>query len=130
MAQVIFQQLYKRETFTCQSAGTNVRSKHPEISMKNSNSAQVCALHGLSLQSHTPRQITVQDLFEYDYIFCMDKANLESVLEMKRKSPPSNCNISLLGKQKEVKDPYGESLEIYQETFAAIKQMIQEMDFF
>ncbi|ALC46796.1 CG31469 [Drosophila busckii] len=73
---------------------------------------QLLNQHGLKTQ-HLSRIITVQDFYDFDYIFGMDESNLQELECMAaRLQPAPACRIELLGsylgrKQDEIiPDPY------------------------
>ncbi|KIW11518.1 hypothetical protein PV08_10819 [Exophiala spinifera] len=77
--------------------------------------------HGISDYDHGARQVSVQDFFDYDYIFAMDAYNLRDLQRLQRraeskgKTDPVRANVMMFGefhgtgrqgKAEEVVDPY------------------------
>ncbi|KAH8360115.1 hypothetical protein KR093_010857, partial [Drosophila rubida] len=73
---------------------------------------QLLQQHGMKTK-HLSRIITVQDFYEFDYIFGMDESNILELQQMaQRLEPQPQCHVMLLGsfisrKEDEIiKDPY------------------------
>ena len=72
--------------------------------------------HGISDYNHGARQVELEDFENFDYIFAMDKSNLQSLQRMQRrleqKGGQSKAQVSLFGaygarsKSETVVDPY------------------------
>ena len=72
--------------------------------------------HGISDYNHGARQVELEDFENFDYIFAMDKSNLQSLQRMQRrleqKDGQSKAEVSLFGvyggksKPETVIDPY------------------------
>lgn len=80
------------------------------------------AKNGITDYSHRARQVRASDFHEFDYIFAMDKSNLEQLLELQqRKGAGGKAQVKLFGEYsatgfaEDIKDPYyggGDGFEI------------------
>lgn len=67
--------------------------------------------NGLDISELRGRQFNTSDFADYDRIFCMDKSNLQNVLNLSN-NPMDHAKVSLIlnhthpGEDKEVPDPY------------------------
>ena len=109
-AEVVFKEKAQLEKFQCyievDSAGTG--SWH--IGHAPDKRATLAASHrNYDMSALRARQVTPQDMEDFDYIFAMDRQNLHDLLAMS--APQHQHKISLFlehgnGEQGEVPDPY------------------------
>jgi len=68
------------------------------------NSVKIASLHGVDISNHKARQITNEDLKNFDYIIALDESNLNDLKDM------GATNVTKLGsygfENKDVPDPY------------------------
>lgn len=116
MAEAIFNTLSKRKA---QSAGIAAGI----AAGASKNACIAVEKYGANLDNHISRQLTVEDLKEYSLILTMTSAQKDML---------RNCLISekimtlaeFAGEEKDVLDPYGGSLELYQKTADEIHRYI------
>lgn len=76
----------------------------------DTRSAQAAKARGMSMQGQSARQVSVNDFYEFDFIFAMDKANYDNLLALK--PPNGSAHLSLFLSEygqlnyDEVPDPY------------------------
>lgn len=90
------------------SAGT---SGYHAGELPDPRSIEVAKSHGLDILDQRSRMITIKDLIDFDYIFCMDSENLKNVLALCRNEIQEKKVSLLLSHDKdsevnEVPDPY------------------------
>ncbi len=108
LAEGILQSKLPKEKFYVDSAGTaNYHTGNkPDI-----RSIEVAIRHGLNISSLKARQFKVSDFDAFDFIYVMDKSNLENVLKLSRNSK-DKTKVSLIlneitpNENLEVPDPY------------------------
>lgn len=77
------------------------------------------AAQGLSLEHHRARQLTAQLAREADVIWAMTQAHAEAA---KRLLP--SATVERLDPERDIPDPFGHSLEVYEETAEAIREAL------
>lgn len=105
------------------SAGTKGEIENPATE----NAILAMEKRGLDLTQHQPQQITVKMINDADLVLIMAQKNKDYVLAM---PGVDTSKVYLLheytdGTSKDVADPYGESLEVYEATAVEIKQAVQ-----
>ena len=84
---------------------------------------------GLDISALISRKITTRDLYDFDYILCMDASNVADVKELCEDSNTSN-KVRLIrdfgpdGHHLGVPDPYGHDIEHYREVRAMLHRAI------
>jgi protein-tyrosine phosphatase len=82
-------------------------------------------LKGVDISRHKSKKLTPELIKTCDMIFCMTSFHLEQVRRLAGATAATK-NIYLLDSQREVPDPIGGGLEIYQETAGHIDRAIQQ----
>ncbi|KAK0635954.1 phosphotyrosine protein phosphatase I superfamily [Bombardia bombarda] len=68
--------------------------------------------HGITDYVHAARKVNASDFDKFDYIFAMDRANLDNLQQMKQRKPNSKAKVMLFGeysgagKVEVISDPY------------------------
>lgn len=81
------------------------------------------ASRGIDLTRHTSTPLTVDLIERADYILCMTRGHLESVIAM---TPSAGGKASLLAGETEIDDPFGSSSEVYEACAAKIEVALVE----
>ena len=69
-----------------------------------SNSVKIAALHSVDISKHKARQITAEDIKEFDYIIALDDSNLN---DLKAMGVINSIKLGSFGfEDKDVPDPY------------------------
>ncbi|KAI7827759.1 phosphotyrosine protein phosphatase I superfamily [Kickxella alabastrina] len=110
MAEAVFTHMVNErqlaDFFHIDSAGT---AGYHVGNRPDSRSVATCKAHGVPV-NHFARQVCPGDYEEFDFILCMDKSNLEDLMDMRPKG--SKAVVSLFGAYDELKpnsiieDPY------------------------
>lgn len=81
LAEGIFRRVAERRglDWEVDSAGT---SGWHAGELPDRRSIQIARHHGLDIAGQRSRQVTPQDLFEFDYVFAMDASNLRNLTEL------------------------------------------------
>jgi protein-tyrosine phosphatase len=129
MAEGIFQDLIVRrelnEKLTCDSAGTADyhAGKLPDHRMR-----ETAQKHQINL-THRARQLSRNDLENFDYILAMDKANLADILFLRssyKKIPRAKVmlirDFDLIPSTGNVPDPYYGGLDGFEEVYQILKR--------
>jgi protein-tyrosine phosphatase len=93
------------EVDSCGTAGYHIGDAPDSRSQANAKE------NGLDISMLRARQFQVSDFDSFDYIYCMDKSNLQNVLKLSR-STEDEKKVRLIlehthpNQQKEVPDPY------------------------
>jgi protein-tyrosine phosphatase len=90
-------------------------------------SLEVAARHGFSLENHRADQVTAADLRESDHILVMERYQLEA---LRQHLGGRSEKVRLLGEYgvsagKEIGDPYGGDVDLYERIFARIKECVE-----
>lgn len=99
------------------SVGTNVfhKGRFPDP-----RSIEIAKKNMIDISRYRSRQITKKDFNEFNYIFAMDKSNYRDLIKLGG-NHEENKKISLiLGKGKEVSDPYYENYEAFELCFSIL----------
>lgn len=127
MAEVIAQDAFQKAGIPAviTSAGTKGEIENPATE----NAIIAMQKRGLDLTNHQPQQVTVEMVNEADLVLIMAQKNKDYVLAM---PGVDSAKIFLLheyadGTSKNVADPYGESLEVYEATAVEIEDAIQNV---
>lgn len=128
MAAALFRERLKKERPDCQewqvaSAGTWAT----EGQMAATYSQRVMAQRGLDISQHRSRMVTAEMLQDYDVILTMEESQKEA---LQIEFPAIVGRIFLLsemgGTQEPVEDPFGGSLQDYQEAAERIDAMLEK----
>lgn len=129
MAEVITKDAFEKAGIPAKisSAGTVGEVENPATQ----NAILTMEKRGLDLNNHHPRQITVEMVNEADLVLIMAQKNKDFVLNM---PGVHSEKVFLLheyvnGILKNIADPYGESLEIYESTAVEIEEAVQNLAF-
>lgn len=85
-------------------------------------SIKAAANHGIDISQQISRPITIKDLDDFDYIFCMDKSNLYDVLAMAKTQEQKSKIHLILDNQKEVPDPYYGDFSDFEAVFSLLDE--------
>lgn len=125
MAMAIFKSKVKDEltNWRIESAGTWAVEGMPA----SSNSQQVLADRQIDLSNHLSRPIDVIDLNEFDLILVMEHGHKEAIqIEYPEVSKRVHLLWEMVGKKKDVHDPYGGRLVDYADTADEIDRILTE----
>lgn len=102
LAQGVFENISKKFDINVDSAGVaNYHiGYHPDI-----RSVNIAQKNGIDISMQKARQINLEDFFNFDYIFVMDKQNFNDVNELMSRHK-TNSLIQLLNDPFEIEDPY------------------------
>ena len=102
LAQGIFEHYAQAHSITIDSAGT---ANYHKGNGPDPRSIKTAAAHGIDITNQTARQFTVADFKKFDYIYAMDRENLNHILRLAQ-SKEDAAKVSLLLETEEVEDPY------------------------
>ncbi|KAL2178169.1 protein-tyrosine phosphatase [Thermothelomyces heterothallicus CBS 202.75] len=114
MAEGVFQSLAKKEPYagligkidSCGTGGYHIGEEPDDRTMSTLES------HGITDYIHYARKIDASDFDKFDYIFAMDRGNLEDLQRIQRRKPNSKAKLLLFGeysgtgKAEVISDPY------------------------
>jgi protein-tyrosine phosphatase len=86
----------------------------------------VAAAHGISLDNHVARAVTVPMLKQYDLILAMEQAHINRISQI---APEVRGKVLLYGKWlggQEIPDPYGQSRDAFEYVFRLLGEASQE----
>jgi protein-tyrosine phosphatase len=87
---------------------------------------EVAAAHGISLDNHVARAVTVPMLKQYDLILAMEQAHINRISQI---APEVRGKVLLYGKWlggQEIPDPYGQSRDAFEYVFRLLGEASQE----
>ncbi len=125
LAEGILQSKLSRDFFIIDSAGTG--DWHIGHS-PDKRSIQVAKKNGIDISQQKGRQITQNDLNDFDYIYVMDHSNLENVLNLCT-SEEQKDKVKLIlsenpnSKLKIVPDPYFGAISDFEDVFQILDQI-------
>ena len=126
LAQGVFEHLSPFHQYRVDSAGT---ANYHEGASPDRRSIHTAQKHGIAIDHQRARQFTPQDFTDFDYIFVMDRQNLNNVLSMVTRASDRE-KIQLLLGDSEVEDPYyggDEGFEkVYQKIHAACLSILSQ----
>ena len=102
LAQGIFQDLITDQNIKVDSAGT---ANYHTGASPDPRSIEIAAKNGIDISHQQARQFVVEDFDQFDYIYVMDKSNLQNVLQLAR-TEEDHAKVRLLLGNAEVEDPY------------------------
>ena len=102
LAHGIFQDLAADHNIKVDSAGT---ANYHTGAAPDPRSIEIAAKKGIDISPQQARQFVVEDFDQFDYIYVMDKSNLQNVLQLAR-TEGDRAKVSLLLGNAEVEDPY------------------------
>ncbi|KXX77816.1 Low molecular weight phosphotyrosine protein phosphatase [Madurella mycetomatis] len=114
MAEGVFQSLARKPPYedlvgTIDSCGTGAYHVGEEPDDRTMSTLQA---HGIMDYIHTARKVNVSDFDKFDYIFAMDKSNLDDLKRIQQRKPGSKAKVMLFGeysgtgKAEVISDPY------------------------
>lgn len=110
--------------YIVESAGVAAMTGMPA----SEHAVQVCRRHGIQLEEHQSVPLTPQRIDESDRLFVMSQSHLQSILEF---FPEAAEKCFLLDENRDIADPIGQDIEVYQRCFnqmeKAIKQRVSEI---
>lgn len=112
MAEVILQDL--QPDWLVRSAGIAAESGPAAAHART-----VAAERGLSLEHHRPQQVTKELIQWADHVICMTRSHQRG---LERLFP--GCKAETLGR--EISDPVGQPLSVYQRTAAELEEALRE----
>ena len=122
LAEAIFKDKVKRKnldgTFEIDSCGT---SNYHIGDIPDARTFAIARKHGISMD-HIVRQLTLEDLEEYDYILAMDRNNFQNILRLSDNAVHKEKIFMMrefdsIDKGKEVPDPYYGNEREFQDVF-------------
>ncbi|HEX6889492.1 MAG TPA: low molecular weight protein-tyrosine-phosphatase [Chryseolinea sp.] len=131
LAEAIFKHKVKQKNlehfFDIDSCGT---SNYHIGDIPDTRTFAIAKKHGVEID-HIVRQLTSQDLVEYDYILAMDKNNHENILRLCHSDDHKGKVFLMrefddLGKGEEVPDPYWGKEREFQEVFDILDRSIEK----
>ena len=123
LAQGIFEALSNQPNIRVDSAGT---ANYHSGAAPDPRSIAIAAKNNIDLSTQKARQFVVQDFDQFDYIYVMDKSNLDNVLQLAR-SKEDRLKVRLLLGEKEVEDPYYGGDQGFSIVFDKIKIACQQI---
>lgn len=92
----------------------------------DSRATEAANQHGLSLEGHQAKQLTVSMCREYDLILVMEKEHIEAVCRL---APEVRGKTMLFGhwlSKREIADPYRQSREAFQFVYSLLDESAQQ----
>lgn len=123
LAHGIFQDLAVDHNIKADSAGT---ANYHTGAAPDPRSIEIAAKKGIDISPQQARQFVVEDFDQFDYIYVMDKSNLQNVLQLARKEE-DRAKVSLLLGNAEVEDPYYGGKEGFSIVFDKIQKACQHI---
>lgn len=102
LAHGIFQDLVADHNIKVDSAGT---ANYHIGAAPDPRSIEIAAKKGIDISLQQARQFVVDDFDQFDYIYVMDKSNLQNILQLAR-TEEDRTKVRLLIGNAEVEDPY------------------------
>lgn len=118
LAQGVFEQLSPYPNYRVDSAGTANYHRGAPPDPRSITTAQQ---HGIAIDHQRARHFNPQDFQDFDYIYVMDKQNLENVLAL-AKNENERKKVHLLLGDTEVEDPYYGGDEGFEQVYQKIHQ--------
>lgn len=126
LAHGIFEALSPYDEFRVDSAGT---ANYHSGASPDPRSISIARSHNIDIQHQQARQFTVEDFNNFDYIYVMDRQNLQNVLALATTAKQREKVRLLLGNQ-EVEDPYYGGSEgfsvVYDKIYAACTDILAQ----
>ncbi|CAD7816863.1 Low molecular weight protein-tyrosine-phosphatase YfkJ [Chryseobacterium aquaeductus] len=118
------------ENFLVDSAGTIDMHKGGS---PDKRSVKIAEKYGLNISKQCSRPVTIQDLDDFDKIFCMDLNNLKDVLSLAQ-NEKQKAKISLLMEvadlkhfPTEVPDPYWSELDGFEKVYHQLDEACEKI---
>jgi len=90
-------------------------------------SRQMMAQRGIDISDHRSHDLTPEDVEEADLILTMERGQAEAIrLEFPQHAHKVYLLSQMIGRQYEIRDPYGDSLQEYRQCAAEIERLIEE----
>lgn len=105
--------------YKVQSAGVAAMAGMPA----SEDAVQVCRQQGISLKEHRSMPLTPQQIDETDRLFVMSQGHLQSILEF---FPEAAAKCLLLDENRDIADPIGQGVEVYQRCLKQIEKAIRQ----
>ncbi|MCC7429626.1 low molecular weight phosphotyrosine protein phosphatase [bacterium] len=128
MAKALFKKVVEENNLQNQVFVDSAGTLNSQVGYTASDfSVEICKENNLSLENHRAKQITKEDLENFDLIVTMDRKNQENVLKLANNSQQKEKvvlirNFDTETKTLDVSDPYGLSIENYRETYKIIER--------
>lgn len=123
LAHGIFQDLAADHNIKVDSAGT---ANYHTGAAPDPRSIEIAAKKGIDISPQQARQFVVEDFDQFDYIYVMDKSNLQNVLQLAR-TEEDHAKVRLLLGNAEVEDPYYGGKEGFSIVFDKIQKACQHI---
>ena len=123
LAHGIFQDLAADHNIKVDSAGT---ANYHTGAAPDPRSIEIAAKKGIDISPQQARQFEVEDFDQFDYIYVMDKSNLQNVLQLAR-TEEDHAKVRLLLGNAEVEDPYYGGKEGFSIVFDKIQKACQHI---
>ncbi len=123
LAHGIFQDLAADHNIKVDSAGT---ANYHTGAAPDPRSIEIAAKKGIDISPQQARQFVVEDFDKFDYIYVMDKSNLQNVLQLAR-TEEDHAKVRLLLGNAEVEDPYYGGKEGFSIVFDKIQKACQHI---
>ncbi len=101
------------------SAGIYVGQSNPE-----QNAVQATLQMGVDIKNHIPRQLTMDIIENTDIVLTMTEAHKASLSGFKN----VYTLAEFVGENKDISDPYGQSIEVYKVCAKEIKELIEKIE--
>ena len=90
-------------------------------------SRQMMAQRGIDISDHRSHDLTREDVEEADLILTMERGQAEAIrLEFPQHAHQVHLLSQMIGRQYEIRDPYGGPLHEYRQCAAEIERLIEE----
>ena len=117
MAEAIAKSVFPEDKYEIISRGISVYANAPA----STNAQQAVKNAGLDLSEHVSKQISEEDIKTSDVIFTMTNAHKQMLMNVCAKyGKPIFSLAEFAGSTEEISDPYGGSLEVYENCFRQI----------
>jgi len=122
MSEVIFRSLDTESDLTVVSRGLVVLFEEPS----NPKADTVLRNHNLTIEEHTSKPLTMDDITDHTLILTMTEEQKEKVIR-----EYENCNDiytlrEYVGEEGDVTDPYGKTLTDYEECYVELARLIKK----
>ncbi len=117
MAEGIFNSLNKNGISI--SAGLCTIQNYPE-----ENAVMAAQVFGADIKNHIPRQLTAEMIKNSDIVLTMTSAHKQNLAEFEN----VYTLAEFVGENIDISDPYGQSLDVYEDCAKEIKKMIEKIE--
>ncbi len=107
------------QDFFVDSAGTIAlhKGEHPD-----ERSIEVAKQHHVDISKQKSRLVTTADLDQFNFIFCMDKSNLNDVLSLAKTQKQKNKISLIMPDGSNVPDPYYGGIQGFENVFRMLDE--------